>query len=404
MPKVKQTRTGCVIAGGGPAGLMAGYLLARQGVDVTVLEKHGDFLRDFRGDTIHPSTLELMQELGVLDRFLKLPHQKVRQISVFFGEEEVPIGDFSHLPVTCPYIAMMPQWDFLDFIAGEAGKLPTFTLLMNAKASDLILQGERVAGVRVETRDEDLEIRADLVVAADGRHSTLRDAAGFVPDELGAPMDVLWMRLPRRESDPDEAFGRVSGRHMLVMINRGDYWQCAWLIDKGGFEAVREQGIGALRAAIAETAPFVADRTGALRDFGDVSLLTVAVNRLKTWHRQGFLCIGDAAHAMSPVGGVGVNLAIQDAVATANLLAKPLKEGYVGNGDLAAVQGRRLFPTVVTQKLQVFLQNRMLGRVLSSGAPVHPPAVMRLLQEFATLRRLPARIVGMGIRPEHIQV
>ncbi|ODN69903.1 FAD-dependent oxidoreductase [Methylobrevis pamukkalensis] len=400
---IDDIRTGCVIAGGGPAGMMLGLLLARKGVEVIVLEKHADFLRDFRGDTIHPSTLEVMKQLGLLEDFLKRPHQKVARLSAFFGETEVPFADFSHLKVACPYVAMMPQWEFLDFLADAGRRHPSFRVMMQAKAESVVEERGRVVGIHATTADGPVFIRADLVVAADGRHSTLRAAAGLVPRELGAPIDALWLRLPRLPSDPDDTFGRFSKGRMLVMINRQDYWQCAYLIPKGGYAAVKTAGIEAFRAALAEVAPFVADRTKVITDWKDVSLLTITVNRLETWHRPGFLAIGDAAHAMSPVGGVGVNLAVQDAVASANILAEPLLSGFVGNGDLAALQRRRLFPTRVTQRLQVLAQKALFGKVFAPDAETSVPPPLRLFRRFPVLRRIPARIVGIGVRPEHVR-
>lgn len=396
----------CCVAGGGPAGMMLGLLLARAGVDVLVLEKHADFLRDFRGDTIHPSTLEVMHELGLLERLLKLPHQKVRQINAQFGDVRIPVIDFGHLPTRCRFIALMPQWDFLSFIAGEGARYPTFALRMRAEATGLIEQGDRVAGLRAATPEGPLDVRADLVVGADGRHSVIRDKAGFAVDELGAPMDVLWFRLSRRDGDPDETVARFEPGHLFIMLNRGEHWQCAFVIPKGSLERVRAKGVAEFRAGVAALAPFAADRMGELGDWDAIKLLSVSVDRLPRWHRPGLLCIGDAAHAMSPIGGVGINLAIQDAVAAANLLADPLRERRLTDDDLRRVQRRRLWPTRVTQRFQVLVQNRVVTRVLG-GVPgevgsFEPPLAVRLLARFPFLRRFPARLVGMGIRPEHI--
>ncbi|MFB3111454.1 MAG: FAD-dependent oxidoreductase, partial [Gemmatimonadales bacterium] len=336
--------TRCCIIGGGPAGMMLGLLLARAGVDVVVLEKHADFLRDFRGDTIHPSTLELMYELGMLEEFLKLPHQQVRELNAQIGDQSLPIADFSHLPTRCKFVAFMPQWDFLRFLAEQASRYPTFDLQMRTEATELIEAADRVIGVRAVSPDGPLEIRADLVVGADGRQSVLRDKAGLHVHELGAPMDVLWFRLSRHPADPEQIMGRFGVGRILVMINRGEYWQCGFVISKGSIEESRRRGIDTFRDGVASLAPFVADRTQEVRDWSDVNLLTVRVDRLLQWYRPGLLCIGDAAHAMSPIGGVGINLAIQDAVAAANLLAGPLREGRLTTGHLRQVQKRRQLP------------------------------------------------------------
>ncbi|WP_353185026.1 FAD-dependent oxidoreductase [Bosea sp. (in: a-proteobacteria)] len=399
---MRELATTCCIAGGGPAGMMLGFLLARAGVEVTVLEKHADFLRDFRGDTIHPSTMQLMQELGLLDDFLKLPHTEERSIVARFGDRDVPIADFSHLPVAAPYIAFMPQWDFLDFLADRGRALPAFRLLMRTKATGLVRSGGRVAAVTVETPEGEATIWADLVVAADGRHSDLRQAGGFTVREIGAPMDVLWFRLSRRESDAGQTFGQVGRGRFAVMLNRGDYWQCAYVIPKGTLETLRAAGLDAFKEGLAALLPVVADRVGEIASWDDLKLLSVAVDRLERWWQPGLICIGDAAHAMSPIGGVGVNLAIQDAVAAANRLAVPLREKRVTNADLAAIQERRSFPTRATQALQVAIQNRVITPILAGGGPVKPPFPLELLRWFPPLRRLPARLVGMGFRPEHI--
>jgi 2-polyprenyl-6-methoxyphenol hydroxylase-like FAD-dependent oxidoreductase len=395
-------KTKCCIAGGGPAGLMLGYLLARAGVEVVVLEKHKDFLRDFRGDTVHPSTLEVMVELGLIDRFLKLPHQKVRNLGGQVGATPVMIADFTHLPVREPYIAMMPQWDFLNFLASEAAAYPTFTLRMSTAATDLIEEGDRVAGVKATGREGPIEIRADLVVAADGRNSVLRGRAGLVVEDLGAPMDALWFRLPARADEPCEIMGRFGAGSILVQINRGDYWQCAYVIPKGAFGSLKAAGLDAFRDTIAAGLKIPRARTDAIASWDDVSLLTVRVDRLQQWYRPGFLCIGDAAHAMSPIGGVGVNLAVQDAVAAANRLARPLKDGTLGVADLRAVQKRRMFPTRVTQAIQVAAQNTIIGPTLKLADEPTPPFVLRLMQRCPFLQRIPARVLGLGVRREHV--
>jgi 2-polyprenyl-6-methoxyphenol hydroxylase-like FAD-dependent oxidoreductase len=383
--------------------MMLGFLLARAGVDVLVLEKHKDFLRDFRGDTIHPSTLEVMAELGLLDEFLKLPHEEARTLGGAFGGLQFNFADFSHLPTAAKFIAMMPQWDFLNFLSRHGKRYPGFHLRMEAAAVDLIEEAGRVTGVRAATPDGPLDIRADLVVACDGRHSTLRAKAGMTVEELGAPMDVLWFRLPRLPSDPDQSMGRFEAGRIFVLIDRGDYWQCAYVIPKGSFEEVRRAGLDAFRAGLAQSVPKFADRVGELRDWDQIKLLTVAVDRLATWHRPGLLCIGDAAHAMSPIGGVGINLAVQDAVAAANILWEPLSRGAVSEDDLARVQRRREFPTRVTQAIQVFLQNRVISRALAAKGSLRVPLAIRLLARFAPLRRIPARLLGLGVRPEHVR-
>ena len=393
----------CCVVGGGPAGLIAGFLLARAGVDVIVLEKHADFLRDFRGDTIHPSTLRIMDELGLLDEFLRLPHHKAYSLSAWIGERQYKVADFSSLPGKCNFVAFMPQWDFLDFIAEHARALPNFRLLMKTAAEKLLFDGERVCGVSATGPDGELIIDARLVIAADGRGSRMRDDAELPVEDLGAPMDVFWFKLPRKESDPDESFGRLAPGRMLAMIDRGAYWQCGCVIPKGGAEELREKGIDAFRDSIARLTPFLADRVDTLKDWSDVSLLTVQVNRLKKWSRPGLLCIGDAAHAMSPVGGVGVNLAIQDAVAAANLLSAKLRDNSLSDADVTAVQRRREFPTRVTQAIQLFIQNRVVRSVLAAEKPLEAPLVLRLFDAMPLLRRLPARLIGLGVRPEHIE-
>jgi 2-polyprenyl-6-methoxyphenol hydroxylase-like FAD-dependent oxidoreductase len=392
----------CVVAGGGPAGMMLGFLLARAGVRVTVLEKHADFLRDFRGDTIHPSTLELMHELGILDEFLTRPHQEVRQLTARVAGESVTIADFTHLPTRCKFLVLMPQWEFLDFLAGKARGLDTFELRMETEVAGLIEEDGRIAGVRVKTANGPEEIRADLVVGADGRRSVVRELAGLAVENLGAPIDVLWMRLSRRTDDPGQAFGYVESGHVLVMFDRGDYWQCAFVIPKGGFDDIKRRGLEAFRADIGSIVPSMRDRAGELRDWSDIKLLTVLVDRLRRWHRRGLLCIGDAAHAMSPIGGVGINLAIQDAVAAANILADPLARGSCADADLARVQKRRELPTRVVQWVQVTAQERVIWPALSGQGPQQLPFALKLLRRVPILRRIPARLVGIGIRPEHI--
>jgi 2-polyprenyl-6-methoxyphenol hydroxylase-like FAD-dependent oxidoreductase len=395
----------CCVAGGGPAGLMLGLLLARAGVDVIVLEKHADFFRDFRGDTIHPSTLEVMHELGLLEEFLKCPHQELRELRGWIGDEMIPVADFTHLPTCCKFIALMPQWDFLDFLAQKAKAYPNFRLRMQAEVTDLIKESGRVVGVRAHTAAGALAVRADLVIGADGRHSTVREKAGLQTIDLGAPMDVLWMRLSQRPGDPKESMGRFDPGHVFVMIDRGDYWQCAFVIPKGGFEEVKRRGLDAFRAEVARVAPFMGDRVDEIAEWDHVKLLTVAVNRVREWYRPGLLCIGDAAHAMSPIGGIGINLAVQDAVAAGNILAEPLRRGPAAVDDLRAVQRRRELPTRITQRVQVLVQNRVIGRVLTTQAKsFSTPLVLRLMRAWPFLRRIPARLVGMGVRPEHVKM
>jgi 2-polyprenyl-6-methoxyphenol hydroxylase-like FAD-dependent oxidoreductase len=394
--------TKCCVVGGGPAGMMLGFLLARAGVDVLVLEKHADFFRDFRGDTVHPSTLELMYELGLLDKFLALPHSKVDHLTMQVGDERL-IVDFSHLPTKCKFIALMPQWDFLNFLAEQGKRYKTFHLQMNTEATDLVKDRGCTLGVRANTPEGPLTISADLVVGCDGRHSTLRERAGLHVDSLGAPMDVLWFRLSRKDSDGNEIMGHIEAGRMTVMLNRTDYWQCAFLIPKGGIDQVKSQGLPAFRKAVAEIlAPFVSDRVGEIKSWDDVKLLTVAVDRLRQWCLPGLLCIGDAAHVMSPIGGVGINLAIQDAVAAANILAKPLLDRSVMTDRLGEIQKRRLFPTRIVQTAQLILQNRVIGPALKSRGRLRPPLMVRLMQ-LPILRSIPGRLFGLGIRPEHIQ-
>ncbi len=395
-------QTTCCVVGGGPAGMMLGFLLARAGVKVAVLEKHADFLRDFRGDTIHPSTLELMHELGLLDEFLKLPHSRVAHLGGQVGETTIMLADFSHLPTHCKFIALMPQWDFLDFLADHGKKYPAFDLHMRTEATDLIEEGGRVVGVRAKSPEGELDIRADLVIGTDGRHSTVRERAGFHVTDIGAPMDVLWFRVSRREDDTNETFGHMEAGRMLVMLNRTDYWQCAYVIPKDGYAAVKATGLDAFRQSVVFMSPFLRDRMGEIKSWDDVKLLTVAVDRLPRWHKPGLLCIGDAAHAMSPIGGVGINLAIQDAVAAANILAAPLKERRVTEALLDAVQKRRTMPMRVIQRLQVFIQNNILSAVLSTAERPKPPLPARLLNWLPLLQRIPARIIGLGVRPEHV--
>jgi 2-polyprenyl-6-methoxyphenol hydroxylase-like FAD-dependent oxidoreductase len=395
--------TRCAIAGGGPAGMMLGFLLARAGVGVVVLEKHGDFLRDFRGDTIHPSTLDVMYELGLLEEFLKRPHQEVNELRGLIGDDLVVLADVKHLPTHCKFIALMPQWDFLDFLADHAKRYPGFSLRMKADVDELLFEGDKVVGLRAKTPDGDLEVRADLVVGADGRHSTVRNRAGLQVEDIGAPMDVLWIRLSKRPEDGTQLLGRILPGRLFVMIDRGDYWQCAYVIPKGGFDAIRSKGLDAFRKSLVEINPALADRVQELASWDDIKLLTVVIDRLKRWYRDGLLCIGDAAHAMSPVGGIGINVAIQDAVAAGNILGPALRAGPVPESVLAAVQRRREWPMRMTQGLQVVVQNLVIRNVLQLQKQPRAPFLVKLLNWFPVLRRIPGRIIGMGFRPEHVR-
>ena len=396
-------RTQLAIVGGGPAGMMLGLLMARAGINVVVLEKHGDFLRDFRGDTVHPSTLEVMYELGLLEDFLKRPHQKLRELSGVIGGVDVKIADFTHVPAHCRFIALMPQWDFLDFLAGHAKRYPNFHLMMETEATNLIEDGGRVTGVVAEGPEGGLELRADLVVACDGRHSLMREQARLPLFEFGVPIDVMWMKLSKSSVDSPTTLGRIGAGAIFVTLDRGDYWQCAFVIAKGGADSLRAQGLEAFRQSIVKVAPPFADRVTELQDWDQIKLLRVKVNRLREWCRPGLLCIGDAAHAMSPVGGIGINLAIQDAVATANILAPVLARGLPTLDDLKRIQQRRAFPTRMTQKLQMAVQNKIMTRMLALTENPKPPCAVKLLNRFPILRRLPARVVGMGFRPEHVR-
>jgi 2-polyprenyl-6-methoxyphenol hydroxylase-like FAD-dependent oxidoreductase len=398
----EKLQTRCVVAGGGPAGIMAGYLLARAGVPVVVLEKHVDFFRDFRGDTIHPSTLELMHELGLLEEFLQQPHQELRELRGIINGHAVPIADFSRLPTRCRFIAFMPQWDFLNFLSSHAKKFPSFQLLMEHEVVGLIFENDRVIGVRAKTPHAELELRADLVIACDGRGSTVRDRAGFQVREYGVPIDVLWIRIAKRADDPEQTFGFFRHGKLLVLIDRGDYWQCGYVIPKGDFNKVKTRGLPQFQSDLVGMADFLRDRVSELDNWDKIKLLTVQINRLRDWCREGLLCIGDSAHAMSPAGGVGINLAIQDSVAAANLLAEKLRRGVVSVADLRKVQQRREWPAVVIQYMQVLVHKYVVtGRQTREGANL--PLLPRLFKNFPFLRQIPARLVGIGPRPEHFR-
>jgi 2-polyprenyl-6-methoxyphenol hydroxylase-like FAD-dependent oxidoreductase len=394
----------CCIVGGGPAGMMLGYLLGRAGVDVVVLEKHADFFRDFRGDTVHPSTLQVMDELGLIDGFLKLPHQRLQKMEGMFGGETVRIADLGRLNVKYPFIAFMPQWDFLNFLRESGKRFASLKVMMSTEAIDLLRDGEHVTGVKAKTPDGVIDIAADLTVACDGRHSLVRERAGLEVEEIGASMDVLWFRAGKRGDENESLFARVDPGKMMVTFDRGDYWQCAFVIPKGQYDAVKARGLPALLGDVARMAPILKDGLAEVKSWDDVKLLTVAVNRLKRWTRPGLLCIGDAAHALSPIGGVGVNLAVQDAVAAANLLAAKLAHGCPSEDELDAVRRRRAFPVKMTQRMQVMAQNNIVSAALKPGRqPLKVPLVMRLVTAVPWLQGITARFVGLGVRPEHVQ-
>jgi 2-polyprenyl-6-methoxyphenol hydroxylase-like FAD-dependent oxidoreductase len=403
-PDGRHMKVRCCIVGGGPAGMMLGYLLGRAGVDVVVLEKHADFFRDFRGDTVHPSTLQVMDELGLIDGFLKLPHQRLQQMEGLFGGTSVRVADLSRLRVKYPFIAFMPQWDFLNFLRESGQRFASLKVMMSAEAVDLIKRGDAVAGVRAKTPEGMIEIEADLTVACDGRHSLVRERAGLEVEEFGAPMDVLWFRAGKAPDETERVFARVDPGKMMVTFDRGDYWQCAYIIAKGQYDTVKARGLPALLDDIARMAPILKTGIAEVKSWDDVKLLTVAINRLKRWTRPGLLCIGDAAHAMSPVGGVGVNLAVQDAVATANILAAKLMEGYRSEEELDEVRKRREFPVRMTQRMQVVMQNRIISMALKPGGePLQVPLALRLVTAVPWLQGITARFVGIGVRPEHVR-
>lgn len=402
MAGAQQERTTCCVVGGGPAGMMFGFLLARAGVEVRVLEKHRDFFRDFRGDTVHPSTLELFWELGLLDDFLKVPHQQITSAGGVLGNFSFTAASFEHLPTHCRFIALMPQWDLLDFLAGRARQFPNFQLSMEHEATNLIRDGQRVSAVEVKTPDGTKTIAADLVVACDGRHSTLRKSAGMEVVDVGVPVDVLWFRISRRSNDSEQVLGRLNYGKAMILINRGDYFQAGLIIRKGSFEQVQREGMEKLRKDIVQIAPFLEGRVDELKDWDQIKLLTVQINHLRQWYAPGLLCIGDAAHAMSPAGGVGINLAIQDAVAAARILAPALREGLSTNELLPLVQARREFPARVTQALQKRAHIEM-ARLFDNPGPMVAPWQFQLAMQIPGIQRVFGRLIGMGVRPEHVK-
>ena len=400
---MKILSTNCCIAGGGPAGMMLGLLLARAGVEVIVLEKHADFLRDFRGDTVHPSTLTAISELGLLEDFLRQPHQKAFHITGYVGDAEIMMADFSKFKIPAPFIAMMPQWDFLNFLATHAKKYPNFKLMMQARIVGLIEENGVITGAKVETSEGQVQINSKLLIGADGRGSAVRDLAGLIVQDYGAPMDVLWFKISRQNTDTSDSTGRFLPGKIIALINREDYWQCGYVIPKGENEKVRLRGLDAFKKKIAEGVPFFANRVDELKDWDQIKLLIVKVDLLQKWYRPGLLCIGDAAHAMSPVGGVGINLAVQDAIAAGNILAEPLLAGNVTEEHLRAVQKRRTWPVKMTQRLQLAVQKNIIYNILQDDKPFPVPFAVKMLQRFPILRRIPAYFIGIGFRPEHVK-
>ena len=396
--------TNCAVVGAGPAGLMLGLLLARAGIDVTVIEKHGDFLRDFRGDTIYPSTLEVMHELGLLEGLLARPHTQAPRLHAEIAGKDVTIADFSRLPTQCRFIAFMPQWDFLDYVAQAAGRYKNFRLVKNAEVTELMEDNGRIVGLRAQTAEGRLEVKAALVVGADGRNSVVREKAGLEVESFGRPSEVLWMKLSHQPGDPPYTMGHGGPRQGFVMVDRGDDWQCGYVLRKGSFADVKAQGLDAFRAAVAAVSPLPPERMQEVTSWQDVHLLSVRIDRLKRWWRPGLLCIGDAAHAMSPIGGFGVNLAVQDAVAAANILSGPLKERRLADRHLARVEARRRWPTKMTQKLQLMMRGNRRRRDRDEAKREGPPAFMRSISRWPVLARFAGRLIGLGFRPEHVQV
>jgi 2-polyprenyl-6-methoxyphenol hydroxylase-like FAD-dependent oxidoreductase len=400
-PRIISTK--CCIVGGGPAGMMVGYLLGRAGIETQVLEKHADFFRDFRGDTVHPSTLQVMDELGLIDDFLRLPHQELQKLEGKFGEASIRVADLSRLKVRYPFIAFMPQWDFLNFLREKGRRFKSLNVMMSANVTDLVWSGDKVIGVKADTADGPIEIRAGLTIGCDGRHSTVRQSAGLEVLEIGAPMDVLWFRAGKDENENERLFARLQTGKMLVTFDRGDYWQCAYVIPKGQYDSIKARGLDTFRKDVIVMAPILGTGISDVRSWDDVKLLTVAINRLKQWARPGLLCIGDAAHAMSPVGGVGVNLAIQDAVAAANLLAGKLANGLPSVRELDEVRARREFPVRMTQAMQVVVQNQLISAAIKPGnQPIRVPMLVRIVNAIPWLQGITARFVAVGVRPEHV--
>jgi 2-polyprenyl-6-methoxyphenol hydroxylase-like FAD-dependent oxidoreductase len=404
--QIRTIHTRCCVAGGGPAGIMLGYLLARAGIDVVVLEMWPDFFRDFRGDTIHPSTMQVLYELDLLEEFLKLPHSEMQQMAAHMGGVEVTVADFSRLDARTPFIAFIPQWDFLNFLSSKAKGFSRFHLMMETKAIDIIQEDERTVGVRAHDKEGDFEIRAELVIGADGRHSVIREKARLPVEDYGAPIDVLWFRLSRTDDGTKRSLGYIDGGRGLIMLDRNDYWQCGFIIAKGGFDAIKSRGIEEFRRDIASLAPFLSSTASELKDWQQIKLLSVSVDHLSTWYQEGLVCIGDSAHAMSPVGGIGINLAIQDAVAAANILVPVFRNGIPAAADLAAIQARRQPPTRWTQRLQVFLHRRVLGPVLNNknNGSMRLPFFLRLFKLIPLLQWFPAYVIGVGFRPEHVRI
>lgn len=394
----------CCIVGGGPAGVMLGYIMAKFGIDIVVLEKHKDFFRDFRGDTIHPSTMNILHQLGDLDDFLKIPHDKTNRITTKFGDKEFTVADFTHLKIRTPFIAFTPQWNFLNFLVEKGSKLPNFHMMMETKATDLIKKNGEIVGLKAVNPNGELSIYSDLVVGTDGRHSLTREKAKLKVHDLSSPIDVLWFSMLKNKNDKKLPFINASNGNLLIVINRGDYWQCGFIVQKGGYEFIKEKGINYFQQELTDIIPKLKDNIQEITDFEHVKKLDVKVDRLKKWYTEGLICIGDAAHAMSPIGGVGINLAIQDAVAAANILVPAFKEGKPTQDDLRKIQERRMFPTKFTQGVQVFIQNKSLQPFLENKKKQNAPSILKLLQWIPFLRRFPARFIGLGIRSEKIEL